>query len=359
MSERSRNLVEYVQTELEQYRAGEVPRLSSNDELIVRFGYKYRSSIYGPLNRTGLIAERRFILDQSVKEKLYPSTELAWLTGILAGGGHVGIDDGEIVFGSLDKDLLNVFKSTGESIFGMNATQGINSIKKGDTVHKRAYISFCNRPIARNFGDLRRDVWPQTLLEKHSWLVSEQRYIWGFLGGFYDARGDSYSYRDDAKHFVLFNTPSVSATNFLSDLLIRVGIRRPTIRKAFAKGEKITGVTISNLEDIRFLSHHLQPKSKEKAGRLEVYKDRESKQGKNTLYSTDEVIEEWIRVAALLHHIPTSEEIGILKAQGQTRISAQVYILRFGNGSYRTARKNLEHLLQEKGISSIRIKSAL
>ncbi len=60
-SVRARDLIAFTRTEISQFDAGEIVRISSNGELGNRFGYQGVNVISGLLGHAGLISERRRI----------------------------------------------------------------------------------------------------------------------------------------------------------------------------------------------------------------------------------------------------------------------------------------------------------
>lgn len=343
--ERAQNLVNFVREEIERFRNGEIDSISTNDQLIERFGYQRRSSIYPTLNKVGLIKERRFLLEVSILERLKPSSELAWLLGVLAGKGNVGTDDGEISLASKDQLLLKQFQSTGERVFKLNPSTRPQRINKGIRNFENTIVEFNSTVLARGIGDMRREKWPATIIDKHPWVIKNSNLTWKFIEGFFEVNGGVYTYegvKHKSQHLVVLSTSSASAAIFLSECLAKLGIQYPLSRSSSQTRERASGVAISNLVDLRLFSSSIYPKSEEKEEKLKIYRDKESQSGKVVTYSDEEVISEWNKLVKICGKPPTVTLIRELRRQGITRLSDKVYSLRFGNGSFIRARELLE-----------------
>lgn len=354
-SERLGNLREYINQELEAFKAGKKGEFPSYRELAEQFGYatesgtaltikrmglqedvrqvKKESDIFSPSKRTRRTKRHRISEEYGVKP-IYPSTNWARIIGVLAAGGYVAPADKRISLDSVDKDFLANFKTEGERLFEINASDRI----KNNTLQGIAFYSI---NIARQVGDLRRPQWPTTILEKHSWILKEQRYTWTFLTGFFDARGSIY------KRSIILRNAYINSANFIAELLIRVGIKDPSLISNKEKRAGIDGIGIFNLRDLITFSKHVYSADPLKEEKLKFFREQKFSRMRTKTIGNDELIFEWKRIYKLLGHIPRTTEIDMLKREGKTGWSSGIYVYRFGRleeekqGKWSVALRNL------------------
>lgn len=237
-SERAENLVACVKDELQGFRLGQVQIISTLEELRAQFGYATTASIHPILNRVGLIAERRLLLRETGGYRLNPSRETAWVLGVLSGGGSVDVDKGKVALTSQDDQLLKAFKTNTEAILPVEIR--INSYPSSGTINKEA--RFDDRRISRVLGDFRGGAWTQTIQDKHNWLLEDHQFIWGFLEGLSEVCGSVN------RKGITFWTHRFEVAEFLSELMIKVGLGRPSVLKKEG-GQRIRGIVIRNPQD--------------------------------------------------------------------------------------------------------------
>lgn len=327
-------LVNFVRDEAEGFKRGEVTHISSNEELRRQFGYSNASSFYRLLGREGLIQERKRLIMERGRERLMPSPDLAWMLGILAGGGYVMPENGAIGFTGREEHLLEAFKTTAEGLFNTNVFISSDEKNKGDEEKRYQRAHFHSTSIARALGDLRRNQWPQTLTEKHSWILDNPSYIWKFLNGFFEVRGHITS------RGIIFTSSYLDIGNTLIDLLTRVGIDNPRFQAKGRTIKEIQGVGLHNLRDQKLFAQNISSKIPLKEQRLDHYRKKEI-----SVNTRGDFIEEWKRLKKLLGHLPNSSEILELGRQGQTRFHYTSYSNRFGKGSYKKASEYLEKVI--------------
>lgn len=322
-SSRAKDLSDFIRDEIERFRAGEITRISTNEELRERFGYTQASTFYPTLKREGLLEERKKIKEQGGQTKegqetIIPSYEWAWMIGILAGGGHVN-PKGQISTYTSDDDFLQVTRSVGTRLFEENPT--VKELRKSKDGTSYRMVSFYSTKLARQIGDLRRDKYPETIIEKHPWILKDQKYIVGLLSGVFDTRG----FVSESQQSITFLTSFPNVTSFISELLVRAGIKKPTVKYS-QQGKKVMGVGIYNIADRKKLAEIIYSRVPAKQSKLDGIRKKESK-GRG---SDDDVIDEWLNLIKILGHVPNSVEITRLKKEGKTRFSLQVYMDRFG-----------------------------
>lgn len=348
--QRAEALRKYVRQEVEDFRAGRVPRLSNFAELSERFGYGSYNTSRTILATSGLLEERTSA-EQNRFGLLTPSTELAWMIGILSGGGYVG-RTGEISLRSDVPELLDTFESRGETIFGLPAQRTERSKKSGwGTIVTKDVVAFYNTTSASALGDLSRNNWSSTVINKHRWILEHGKYSWKLIEGFFEKRGTIYGRtagRGTKGDCILLTTSSPEGANFLSELCERLGIENPTIRKFSKPIKGVQGVTINRSVDINVFANNVYPISPDKEALLSNFRDRVVRRGRTILYSEQEVIEEWTRLAELLGYEPSLGDLKRLKQQGVSKYSPAVFINRFGQGSWSKARETLKALTTTK-----------
>lgn len=274
---RAQELISFVREEIRLFQSSEIRSISTNEELRERFGYEQTSSFYPLLRKEGLIFERRMIrarggyLKQGAGYSLTPSYECSWMIGILAGGGSVA-PTGVIAISETDSDFLDIVKSRGERLFGIHGFKDTLRIKADGSPYQ--YIHFHNRGLARQFGDLRRHVWPQTVLDRHHWIIEDSRYIAGLLEGIFDTRG-----LVDPSKVIILLTSYPNIANFLAELLIRIGIEKPVVRYKDQDNAVTIGAGIYNLRDMGAFAQIIHSNISQKEEELEEIRRKHVHEG--------------------------------------------------------------------------------
>lgn len=335
---------DYVRQEINDLRAGKIERLSTFAELNTRFGYKHYLSIGNALRSTGLLEERRVVKKEAVPT-LDPSTEWAWMIGLLSGGGHVR-PSGTIHLGNPSPEMLEAFKSRGERLFKSNARiEPLYGKRKSPT------IIFGNLRYTRALGNFTRDACVNTIREHHDWILMNDRYIWSFLEGFFEIQGNFYRIPRKKYDDIYLLTIHRNVANFLTELLVRVGIEKPGIKLNPDAKEGIDRVRITSLKDVKHFSEHIHSVVPQKEERLVFCRNLDVKEAQNQT-RTEDAIYEWSRVTSILGHIPSSHEIAILKKLRLTKYSSSVYAKRFGRQdnkpNFGVAKETLSKILESQ-----------
>lgn len=323
---RAKELITFARTEVEKFHSREIDRISTNEE---RRKIKKERGLRGEEEKT-----------------IFPSREWAWMIGVLAGGGNINLKNRAINITGYDNNFLQIIKSTGERLFGNNARCDDMRKKEDGSVYK--ILSLHNRSISRQLGDLRRDKYFQTIIEKHRWIIENTNYTWGFLEGIFDTRG-----KVNKTQGVILSTTYPEIANFLSELLVRLDIKNPRTRYKTKSHEDIVGLGLYNKRDVKLFAQNVYSRRPEKEDILNFFRQTESKRKERiTVDNRIEVIQEWVRLTRLLGHIPRSHEISNLRKDRKTKFSTSMYINRFGKvdgkRSFRAATKKLLELTKGK-----------
>lgn len=337
----------FVQEELDRYKVEDLSNISSNDELVERFGYRYRSGVYNALQETGLLKLRRGILGKNFDPSQLVCEEGAWFLGILSASGSVRIGQGRrgtglIYFSSQRVELIDRFVSVGQRL--LHAQPNLLRIKAGtnDLDRKKVRVTFYHRACAEAVGDLRLGFWDKTIQEQHSWIVKNTAYIWSFLKGFSETRGNIDIDDVRGRRSLILSCAASSSANYLSELLVRVGVDKPAL--IYGTAGKVNAVIVRNLPNLRLFARNIHLTLPEKEGLLDDLRKREYRWGRRQVFKDNEVVSEWVRITSLLGHSPSYYDIEKLNADGTSRISPKVYTSRFGKGSFVAARAALEEL---------------
>ncbi len=213
---------------------------------------RYRNGEFAKIRPTSEDQER----------SLEHSTDLAWMLGILSGGGSVTNDGIEIT--SRYTDLVDTIQNIGERLLQL---PGYLSINKNNS----RTVRFNSMKLSRFLGNFKSDHWIQTLAEHHSWIYSREKYVWSFLRGYFDKRGD-YNPQESA---LVFSTHSRIAANELSFLLAKVGVENVSIIPSREIIEGIKGISIDQPEDIQLIANNIRSCIPEKDEWLQLYRPQE------------------------------------------------------------------------------------
>lgn len=341
--EKAETFKAFVIAETQKLKAGESIGLPPVSELAAKFDYSI-DTIYHYLAKTRAVEERRSFEATKVHERLIPSSELAWIIGLLSGGGHVGSK--RIAYTSINGGLIGKFQSMGERLFGVNAhIKHAGTFKSG---HENIKVSFCNSAVSEVLGNLNSNLWPTAILERHHWILDQQSHLLSFIEGFFEARGHSRIGKDSEIHF---NITHQSAVNFLAELLARLGINSTLVRnKRLQSG--IGGVAIVKMADIRNFAKQIHSVVPQQEKKLEELRNLWPRPTSLPVYSEDQMTEEWARLLAIFKHSPTSYKLRKLYKQGETPFSPELLAQRFSkSNSFREARENLNRIIQECGVA--------
>lgn len=274
-----------------------------------------------------------------------PSPELAWMIGVLSGRGSVRLNHGIILY-TTDVGLRHLFKTRGEMLFKSNVTFRRTKSWGPD----EQYPVFYNRNVIESLGPIGRQSWVKTFEDKHSWINSEERYLWRFIEGFFDARGHVKTKPNHRE--ILFVTTYQSAANFIADSLVRIGINNPSLMRDKNKREGLLGVVVYNIPDIKTIAKNIHSAVDSKEEGLEFFRKLVPVKNPVTGASDEELVEEWIKLHRLIQHTPTSNVISELQKLGETRFSPDVYAYRFGRfdgrRNFTRARKTLDSIVEQR-----------
>lgn len=343
---RMEQVVDTVRDELVRFRSGELKALSTNVDLINMFGYSSVSSILRILRPQGLLEERRIVRHERAIRRLSPSPEVAWLLGVL-GGGHVyyGKNKGAVYLDHSDLGLRNKFAAVGEQIFGVNAS----------LYESQNRVHFSDSYTARALGDFRSSHWPETIINRFGWIMSNPYYAWRFTEGVFDRRGAIYAGKRN--HKVIFTTTHQNVASFLAETLAKLGVSRPRLWHTIREKEGMGGVVVSNIPDLKLISDNIHSCIDWKEERLRFYRElpTQAKMVVSINPSNQEVMDEWRRLAIMLSHPPSFPEIQKLKRARRTRFFPEVYKKRFGRTekgrSYALASRTLNNLIFIQNIN--------
>lgn len=338
---RSQALVAFVRGEIEQYRSGQIQTLTSRSDLAEKFGYR------SPNSFNQLLMKDEFAVEGSDLEKKYlpePSQELAWVLGVLSGGGHVGLKGGDkslVSVVSSEPDFLQAYKSTAENLFRTNIS--FRTLKQKKDGKTPVFAGFFNADIAQYVGDLSTGHWAHTVVEKHKWLIDNDKYLWKFLEGLYERTGIVHQIRG-----IIYHSAHIDTANFLSESLVRVGIKNPVVLQKRDSREGIKGVGLFDRDDQIHLASNIHPKTGTKARDLAEVRTSLMRADSFRVYNKCEdeasAVAEWLKITDQLGRSPHAHEIADMKRKGQTRFSVTVYSKRFGEGNFTAARAALEEL---------------
>lgn len=385
--ERKRSLINFVKEENARFEAGEILGVSTNEELRMRFGYARVSSFYPILRQENLLQERKYLLLGKGRERLIPSRELAWVLGVVASGGNTN-KYGAVSLSGKEEEFLQVFKDKTERLFQVNTIVRPLRMCADGKIYQSA--RFSNMDIARALGDLRRFCWPQTLMDRHSWIFSNNHYLWGLIEGIFETRGYISGHKA-----INFSSYYLNVANFIANVLSKAGIQSPYIKTSNTTREGVSGVGISNQRDMRFFAQNVYSVISQKESSLDFFRTsevqterkrrlpktgrikkivliKEVKPLKEVKHQFDiaklttiinlalshgaftvsqsQMLLEWLRLTESLGRTPSSCLIAKLKKEGNTPFAVDTYAYNFGGiedgkRKFSRARVNIAYLL--------------
>lgn len=213
---------------------------------------------------------RRGLTEVESREDIIPSRDLSWIIGVLAGGGYANPDDKRISIDSNNEQFLDEFKTVGERVFQVN---GIYRTRvKTDGKREAKGVTFYSRKVTLMLGDLRSPEWPNTIINQHKWIIENSNYLWSFIEGMFERNGGVYITKNRIKSIAI-NTDYVIAANFIMELLVRLGVKKPVIDHNKRGSEGIKGVRINNIQDIKYFAENIHSKIPEKENRLSICRE--------------------------------------------------------------------------------------
>lgn len=345
-SEKARNLINFLRDEEERMAAEERTDPLSYQELSDLSGYPIKS-VSRILRKAGISREDR----RDSKEKdcaiPSPSQDLSYFIGLLAASGNFSDRKTDFSLNRVseeNKGILPVFKSLGETLFQINATVASKEKVVQSYRYKDESVVFNSTKAFQFLGNLGKSRWPQTILEKHSWIFTNQDYIWGLLKGYFDGSGGIYEGQGNR---VVLRSSSRNDCLSLLQLLVTVGIKEPKLQTLSRAKEGVSGVVLCVIEDARTFAQNVHSRIPKKEEGLEYYRTRQNRQGLKRI-SDDELINEYAKVRKILDHPPSYLEMLKLHKEGITRFNMSTYSERFGDESFVKAREYLEGILLKK-----------
>lgn len=248
-----------------------------------------------------------------------PSKEYAWMLGVVSGGGHNN-PKGQISIYSTDDLLINNFNTIGESLFNTHPKGYRHSILIDGRIYKTA--TFLTTSAGSALGDLRREQWPQTLLETHSWVFQDQTYAKGFLEGFSEMRCRHVTTTDNYENLhIATKYPHVA--DALETLLTTIGINEA--QRTYRERDGLTGIIIGTQTNVNTFATQIHSVIPEKERRLEICRTLEYR---DKLPPSSYVLD-WKKAQDYLKGPPTYKKLRELYQSGLTVFSPSAYTSRF------------------------------
>jgi len=260
--EKGQDLLNFAKEEVEKVKTRELERLSTYRVLGKKFDCS-AATVLNYLNRAGIKKEINFLKKDTLSENLTPSYSLAWMLGILAGGGENSLAKGKICLSSSDEYLLEKFKFIGQELFRTNPTICKRYTQKNGKDYQ--IVTFFSHKMTTILGNFKREKWPDTLVGKYQWISMRQEYLWKFLEGFFETRGTIILRPKHRSKGISFNTRYPHVASFIAELLSRAGIEKPRI-------EKKAGVVVSNSRDVKIIASNIHSVSPNKEKVLEFFR---------------------------------------------------------------------------------------
>lgn len=226
---------------------------------------------------------RRELLHEKVKRMkqeatiVTPVQEWARMIGFLSGIGHVSPTG--ISIQTSDEELLGLFQVVGENLFQRNVVfRSVRGKQEGEYKIANLY----DTQGARSLGDLGKHNWAKTVAEKHSWILLDQKHIWAFLGGFFDARGQAYQATPYGTSNIRLSIGYLQNTDFLIGLLNRVGVEKPRLS---TKRGKTRELLLSDREDVRLFVQNVHSRWQKKEEALAVLRNEETRESETANFN--------------------------------------------------------------------------
>jgi hypothetical protein len=259
------------------------------------------------------------------------SRDYAWFLGALAGDGCSSYNRptnqrSRLILTVKESSFRDQFAEIGEQLFGIEAKLGKQVISDRNKMWNDVYsATFNSVELVDLLGDFRSEQWPDTVKERHDWILSERDYLWGFLGGYFDAEGSISNpvieKRDDqikskqVCHRLRYAIAYRDVAAFVMELLRLVDLGS-SIEKSNEKREGIGGIAVYGIENLNRFATNVHSTIPEKERRLDMYRNAEFETG-----PSERVIEAYHTVLELreltglgarrLNKLPELEEYGL------------------------------------------------
>jgi len=246
-------LITHATELLRKVTSGELRSFPTESELAQQFGYQ-PSSVGKVLRSAGITKEA--VSSEHRKAMLNPSLDLAWMLGVISGNAFMGkgYETRIRLQRSNNPDLLREFQNVGKKLFGK------------DPKVTPTKVTFFDKSMISELGDLTNNSWPQTISEKHDWILKNSIYTWKFIEGLFDARGNlSIKPGGNALYFVFNNQ---SSSSFLGDLLLRIGVQHPTVSVQTIKQTTLYKIGVYNISDLKLIAGNIHSKNPDNQNKL-------------------------------------------------------------------------------------------
>ncbi len=267
---RATKIIDYATELLERRQDSEMVAIPTNREIAQQIGSKGRDYVGQVLKKAGLqqaiMTARQKDREIGEESLVVPSAEWAWILGVLSGKGYV--KDGNITISSKNKDLLEAIERTGEFLFRKTPSTYYRTDLTDGKKHGIKHLGSLR--VTNSIGDLTQHNRLQTVVDKHSWILKDTRYLWSFIGGLFDVRG--YVFLAEGKTgYISFDFGNRQTAYFMAELLVRGGISRPLVYSFFRedKNDERFLLRISNHEDMQKFANSISPKVADKEKRLQ------------------------------------------------------------------------------------------
>jgi len=251
-------LLQHVKEQFRKLTSGESPSFPNNDDLAHQFGYS-PPSVERVLRSIGITQEA--INSERRKTMLIPSLDLAWMLGVISGNAFIGKGyETRIRLARFDNpDLLKEFQNVGKKLFG----------KEPKATPTK--VTFFDKSMISELGDLTNNSWPQTISEKYDWILKDSTYSWKFIEGLFDAKGNLSIKPGGNSLYFIFNNQSSSS--FVEDLLIRIGVQHPTISLQKIKQVTLYKIGVYNISDLKLIAYNIHPKNPDNQNKLNIIRE--------------------------------------------------------------------------------------
>ncbi len=275
-----------------------------------------------------------------------PGSDTAWFLGILCGSGSV--TGKGIMLSSQNTILADRFQETGESILQITGHKTV--AVKANARTPSTTVSFNDVALGSTLAKLRRDSWPDDIISKYPWILSEDVYGWKFFEGFFETRGTI----TPRNKFVSIRiaTYYMNVANFISALLVRLGLNQSSIRLIGDKDTHygIAGIGIYQNEAIRYIAQRIKIIDDKKREKLRHIIEASNLRSHHHPDNYTQLLAEWDFLKEMLGKNPRYHEIVTLNKKGLTRFTAAVYRSWFTSedtgGSFSQAQSNIKVILQ-------------
>ena len=215
-------------------------------------------------------AERYIVPD--IENRLGPSEIAAEMYGILCSGGSVS-PRGAISLKSSDPQLLDVFETVGEEVFGLPARR-VDVAGTAASRNPLSVVYFHNRDIKDRIGRFKRDTWHWDIIDFHSWVYTNPKYVSAFFSGFYCVNGNvkwrnnSHGRKQDLAPYIQISISRMTGFRMLAGLFSTIGIYDVKRINSKSAPEGIRGLAIYRQSDLDLFTKNVKPRLLWKAQEL-------------------------------------------------------------------------------------------